>query len=572
MGTTKIIELFIDDELDQGGIEAISLVSKPAHEEDWHAFKSQGCSCGQNFEVEELNPYQVIADDFCDHNQDLFEKGEDYEDLINDGWDIVKVERITPTVVHTMQSQKFSNPNAESQLDTENIRVRYKYVGPISSNSRAFCRQMISRNKVYRIEDIENLSNPEFGNYNIFLYRGSFNCKHAWVRLIYKQQGNIRNSGSSSKGVIDQEVVVAADTRNKGTIAVGETGLYAPRDVKNPRKATQRQREKDRDPRDGSQFIPKYNREPFSEDYFEGLEDACWEGYEPIGLKEKDGKMVPNCVPIKEAMAMEKEEFKTYNDYPESAKNNACKALRWRDEHGDEVKGMTQVGWIRANQLCKGENISEETISRMSGFQRHKTNSEVSPEFKDTPWKDRGYVAWLGWGGTTGIEWASNKLETIKNQKMTFAYDEDKKILIGAAMVPNRMIHRYDELGNLYYVYFSKESIAKMAKKFLKEQRTDDTSIEHNGIKLGKDKVFISESWISEDPIYDKSHKYGFSLPEGTWFVSMKVNDDKVWKLIKSKTLNGFSVEGLFAEKSVFSKEDKQINQITKILKSIKDD
>ena len=52
----------------------------------------------------------------------------------------------------------------------------------------------------------------------------------------------------------------------------------------------------------------------------------------------------------------------------------------------------------------------------------------------------------------------------------------------------------------------------------------------------------------------------------------MKVNDDKVWKLIKSKTLNGFSVEGLFAEKSVFSKEDKQINQITKILKSIKDD
>jgi len=282
--------------------------------------------------------------------------------------------------------------------------------------------------------------------------------------------------------------------------------------------------------------------------------------------------MVPNCVPVEQAMEMEKQEFKTYNDYPESAKNNACKALRWRDEHGDEVKGMTQVGWIRANQLCKGENISEETISRMSGFQRHKENSEVSPEFKSTPWKDRGYVAWLGWGGTTGIEWASNKLETIKNQKMTFAYDEDKKILIGAAMVPNRMIHRYDELGNLYYVYFSKESIAKMAKKFLKEQRTDDTSIEHNGIKLGKDKVFISESWISEDPIYDKSHKYGFSLPEGTWFVSMKVNDDKVWKLIKSKTLNGFSVEGLFAEKSVFSKEDKQINQITKILKSIKDD
>ena len=31
-----------------------------------------------------------------------------------------------------------------------------------------------------------------------------------------------------------------------------------------------------------------------------GLEDACWEGYEPIGTKDLDGREVPNCVPIKE--------------------------------------------------------------------------------------------------------------------------------------------------------------------------------------------------------------------------------------------------------------------------------
>lgn len=31
-----------------------------------------------------------------------------------------------------------------------------------------------------------------------------------------------------------------------------------------------------------------------------GLEDACWEGYEPIGTKDMDGREVPNCVPIKE--------------------------------------------------------------------------------------------------------------------------------------------------------------------------------------------------------------------------------------------------------------------------------
>ena len=111
-------------------------------------------------------------------------------------------------------------------------------------------------------------------------------------------------------------------------------------------------------------------------------------------------------------------EMETYDDYPESAKNNACKVLRWIDEHGrDEVQGMTTTGLARANQLCNGENISEETISRMASFARHKENSEISEEFKSTPWKDKGYVAWLGWGGTTGIEWAQRKLESIRNER-----------------------------------------------------------------------------------------------------------------------------------------------------------
>jgi hypothetical protein len=114
--------------------------------------------------------------------------------------------------------------------------------------------------------------------------------------------------------------------------------------------------------------------------------------------------------------------LETYNDYPESAKNNAKKVLKWRDakkvlkwreKYGNEVKGMTRVGWVRANQLAKGENISRETIARMSAFQRHKKNAEVSPEYKSTPWKDNGYVAWLGWGGTSGINWASKKLKSI---------------------------------------------------------------------------------------------------------------------------------------------------------------
>ena len=111
--------------------------------------------------------------------------------------------------------------------------------------------------------------------------------------------------------------------------------------------------------------------------------------------------------------------LETYNDYPESASNNACKVLRWIDDYGrDEVKGMTRTGLARANQLCSKGNISRETISRMASFKRHEKNAKINPEFKATPWKDKGYVAWLGWGGTSGINWAINKLKQIdKNKK-----------------------------------------------------------------------------------------------------------------------------------------------------------
>jgi hypothetical protein len=107
------------------------------------------------------------------------------------------------------------------------------------------------------------------------------------------------------------------------------------------------------------------------------------------------------------------EEAESYTP-PESARNNARKVLRWRDEHGDAVKGMTAVGWTRANQLAKGGKLSRETVGRMAAFARHKKNSEVAPEYKSEPWRDAGYVAWLGWGGTSGIEWAAGVINGTK--------------------------------------------------------------------------------------------------------------------------------------------------------------
>jgi hypothetical protein len=204
-----------------------------------------------------------------------------------------------------------------------------------------------------------------------------------------------------------------------------------------------------------------------------------------------------------------------------------------------------------------------------SYLSRHKGDLTSSKSYDD----GCGKLMYDAWGGEAGLKWAERKLSQLEKEKMTFAVaDEEKRILIGAAMVPNKMIHRYDSLGNLYYVFFSKQSIRRLADKFLKQKRTDETNIEHNGIKLGSDKVYITESWISDDPIKDKSNLYGFELPTGTWFVQMKIDDPQVWKAVKENKLTGYSVEGLFAEKSVFSKQDEKINQIKQILKSITDE
>ena len=120
---------------------------------------------------------------------------------------------------------------------------------------------------------------------------------------------------------------------------------------------------------------------------------------------------------IEELMAEVNEvELSTYNDYPQSAVNNAKRVLAWREKYGDEVKGMTRTGWTRASQLARKAKLSRSTIARMASFKRHQKNAAIDPKFKSTPWKDRGYVAWLGWGGASGVNWAIRKLKSIDNK------------------------------------------------------------------------------------------------------------------------------------------------------------
>ena len=144
--------------------------------------------------------------------------------------------------------------------------------------------------------------------------------------------------------------------------------------------------------------------------------------------------------------------------------------------------------------------------------------------------------------------------------------DTEKKILMGAALVPNKQIYRRDKNNEEYYIFFSKDTIRKASELFLMNSNQNNTTYEHNEKLKG---LTVVESWIIEDLEHDKSKKYGFSLPVGTWMISMKVNNEEVWAKVKDGSVKGFSIEGYFADKlemSLVSEEDLLIEQIKQII------
>ncbi len=530
--------------------------------------------------------------------------------------------------------------------------------------------------------------------------------------------------------------------------------------------------------------------------------NPCQSGYEAIGTKMKNGREVPNCVPIEnneefvmidgkmayhtieqaiakaEEMGCEgyheheyegetyympcethEENFETYNDYPEGAKNNACRAVKYAEENGWGSCGEA-TGKRRASQLCNGENISRDTIARMASFARHQ-------QHKDVPYTEGcGGLMWDAWGGSSGVNWAQSKLEELelakckkdkngkckksyyseeeklaiiefaendengiyitkddlymdmtlnkfagvgdvitairsldilkrlsikkdnppeiywkytgppaqrdfckammrlsnagkmfstdevnrmsslnkdfgprgnssyskltwkggpncthywtklevfkgetgtkviiasntpsnryeenamksnnrnkpapqgstknnaylkKPKSWNFSYDDEKRIVTGPVMIPNKMILRRDEEGNPFYIYFTKDTIRKMSEKFFAKNKHNNTDINHDE-NITTENTLI-ESWISESIKHDKSYKYGFALPEGTWYVSYKINDDETWNLIKEGELRGFSLAGGFIQKMKPIDPEAKLNDIKDILKQVK--
>ena len=162
----------------------------------------------------------------------------------------------------------------------------------------------------------------------------------------------------------------------------------------------------------------------------------------------------------------------------------------------------------------------------------------------------------------------------LKNQEIKLAeVDKEKKILMGALLIPDKPIYRNGSEGE-YYIFFSKDTIVKASQMFLQNGKQSNSTLEHNQALNG---LTLVESWIVEDKVHDKSVKYGMDLPLGTWMGSVKVNNEDVWnEYVKTNKVKGFSIEGYFADKmetpkdqtigDLMSADDILLNKIKDIL------
>jgi len=157
----------------------------------------------------------------------------------------------------------------------------------------------------------------------------------------------------------------------------------------------------------------------------------------------------------------------------------------------------------------------------------------------------------------------------LKNQQQEIKLAQvsaEKRILMGAALVPEKPIYRSNGQEE-FYIYFSKDTVAKASQMFLRKGNQNKATLEHAEAIGG---MTVVESWLVEDDVHDKSRKYGLNVPVGTWMVSMKVYNDEVWNdYVKTGKVKGFSIEGYFADK-LQRPQDKQKDELSEDEKLIK--
>ena len=146
--------------------------------------------------------------------------------------------------------------------------------------------------------------------------------------------------------------------------------------------------------------------------------------------------------------------------------------------------------------------------------------------------------------------------ELTKELSYQFKSVDEKQIVVGPAMIPNRKILRKDENDDMYYVIFRPEVIKQMVDTFNRENNNKSINVDHTNRMVNG---FIQQNWIVEDSTYDKSRIYGYNLPVGSWFIEVKIEDKEFWNTeVKDENKFSFSIEGMMNQELIEMKSIEQ--------------
>ena len=137
----------------------------------------------------------------------------------------------------------------------------------------------------------------------------------------------------------------------------------------------------------------------------------------------------------------------------------------------------------------------------------------------------------------------------LAKEDVQLAISEEKRIVTGPILIPDKKILRMGADGIPYDIFFSKDTVEKISQKYLSDHNQDKVTLQHNS---DVEDVVLVETWLKSDSEKDKSVSLGIDVPVGTWLGSFKVNNETVWnEQVKTGKVKGFSIEGLFKTKEV---------------------
>lgn len=141
----------------------------------------------------------------------------------------------------------------------------------------------------------------------------------------------------------------------------------------------------------------------------------------------------------------------------------------------------------------------------------------------------------------------SNFVYFNKDGKMEIRFataDADQHTIVGPILIPDLKIIRLKDDGTPYYVTFTKDTVKRIAQKYIKDNNANNITLEHQKPVSG---VSLVESWIAESAMYDKAKQYGLNVKPGTWMGVFRVDNPTIWNdFVKTGKVKGISLEGLF--------------------------